>query len=156
MSKSERLLGAALLGVIAVFVLFMLFTLQGPAQAAPPAAPTPVADFLVQGGQAHAFNFQTRTAITGATNTTGVEVIGLGAVDIQYVIDQATATNTLTLTTQYSNDNTNWVSGVALVSSNSADATDITRIPVFGRYMRIAETVTGSNPVTVTVTAVGR
>lgn len=144
----------ALLGII-MALLVILAMLSFPAVAAPPAAPTPIADFLLQGVQARAFNFQTRTAITADTNTSGVDVMGLSAVDVQYVIDHGTV-NTTTLTVQYSNDNSNWVNGVALVSDSAADGTDITRVPVFGRYMRVNQNVTGTDAITITLTAVGR
>ena len=161
-NKFERLLGIALLGTCMVFVLFMLVLIQAPnptALAAPPAAPTPVADFLVPAVQPRAFNFETVTAITADANTTGVDVLGLGAVDIQYVIDHVPSgeVQTTTLTVQYSNDNSNWVSGVALVSTSVADGTSITRVPVFGRYMRINKDVSSNSiAVTTTLTAVGR
>ena len=126
-----------------------------PAQAAPPAAPTPVADFLVQGVQARAFNFQPQTAIATDTNTSGVDVMSLGAVDIQYVIDHGTV-NTTTLIVQYSNDDSNWVNGLTLVSASAADGTSITRVPVFGKWMRINQDVATVDTITITLTAVGR
>lgn len=149
---------AATITLLALFT-FSLLVLSTPTNAAPPAAPTPVADFLVPAVQPRAFNFETVTAITADANTTGVDVLGLGAVDIQYVIDHVPSgeVQTTTLTVQYSNDNSNWVSGVALVSSSAADGTSITRVPVFGRWMRINKDVSSNSiAVTTTLTAVGR
>lgn len=143
---------AIVLMALATFSLLMIST---PTQAAPPAAPTPLANFTVGGVQPAAFPFQAATAITADTNTAAVEVLRLGAVDVQYVIDHGTV-NSTTLTVQYSNDNTNWVNGVALVTDSQADGTDITRVPVFGRWMRINQNVTGADTITITLLAVGR
>jgi hypothetical protein len=148
--------------IMALSFLAILIALAGvwtagtPTQAAPPAAPTPLANFLQSAvSPAHPFSFQTTTALAADTNTAGVDVLPLGAVDIQYIVDQGT-TNTLTMTVQYSNDNTNWASGLALVSSNTADGTDITRVPVMGRWMRINQDLTNTNTITITLLAVGR
>lgn len=142
--------------IVALALALALF--PGGTQAAPPAAPTPVADLLIPAGRAQAFNIQTITGLIADNNTTGIEVMNLGAVDIQYVIDHVASgeVNTTTLTVQYSNDNSNWVSGVALVSASAVDGTSITRVPVFGRYMRINQDVTNTTLVTTTLTAVGR
>lgn len=152
-----RLFAVAVMAMlIGVFSLSLLF--GSPTQAAPPAAPTPVADLLIPAGRATAFSIQTITGLIADNNTTGIEVMNLGAVDIQYVVDHVASgeVNTTTLTVQYSNDNSNWVSGVALVTDSAVDGTSITRVPVFGRYMRINQNVTNTTLVTTTLTAVGR
>ena len=117
--------------------------------AAPGAAPTPVANILTS-NQAAYFRFQPATAIAADTNTGSVNLSQFNSVDLQYIIDQGT-TNTTTLTIQWSNDGSNWVNGPALVSNNAADASDITRIPAFGRFARINQDVTNSNPITITL-----
>ncbi|HEX9925306.1 MAG TPA: hypothetical protein VGD99_21800 [Anaerolineae bacterium] len=148
----------ALATVVAVMLMALaLLPIAGqPAQAAPPAAPTPVANLVSTDG-GRFFRFQPETAITEDTNTTGVDLLGFDWVDIQHVIDQNAGHN-ITITVQYSNDNSNWVAGAALATNASTDTTDIDRLPVFGRFMRIAQEVAdgSTDPVTVTVTAVGR
>lgn len=149
-----RLFAVAVMAMlIGVFSLSLLF--GSPTQAAPPAAPTPVADYLVPGVQPVSIVFQAATALTADTNTTGIEVMRLGAVDMQYIIDHGTM-NTTTLKIQYSNDNSNWVDGLTLISASDADGTTITRVPVFGRYMRVNQDVINANAITITLTAVGR
>ena len=71
---------------------------------------------------------------------------------MQITIDQGTATNSITITVQYSNDNTNWDDGAALLSSSIVDVTEMTRVPVFGRYMRFAEDIADADSDAVTVT----
>lgn len=151
--------------LIGAFSLSLLFSGPTPfdgaqdAQAAPPAAPTPVADYLVAGVQPTTILFQSATALAADTNTTGVEIMRFGAVDLQYVVDQtavASEVNTTTMTIQYSNDNSNWVDGLVLANANTADGTTITRVPVFGRYMRVKQDVSNAIVLTVTLTAVGR
>jgi hypothetical protein len=75
--------------------------------------------------------------------------------DVQYVIDQGT-TNTSTLRIQYSNDNSNWSDGPALVSNNAADADSMVQVTNLGRYTRIYADVTNTNTITFTVKAVAK
>jgi len=75
--------------------------------------------------------------------------------DVQYVIDQGT-TNTATLTIQWSNDNTNWSDGPALVSNNVADADGMVQVANMGRYTRVASTLGNTNTITITVKAVAK
>lgn len=151
-----------LAGIVAMLTLGVLVSagvfFGSPTQAAPPAAPTPVADFLVPAGQPTTISFQTATALAADTNTSGIEVMRLGAVDMQYIIDHVGSgeVNTTTLKIQYSNDNSNWVDGLTLVSASAADGTTITRVPVFGRYMRVNQDVTNAVAITITLTAVGK
>lgn len=158
LTTKQSAFNMALATIISLMLLALaLVPLAGqPVQAAPPAAPTPVAN-LVNTDGGRFFRFQPETAITADTNTTGVDVTGFDWLDIQHVIDQNAGHN-ITITVQYSNDNSNWVAGAALATNASADITDIDRLPVFGRYMRIAQEVAdgSTDPVTVTVTAVGR
>jgi len=157
MKNIKHILAGVIIGLAFIALVFIPFGHL--AEASPPAAPTPVADFLVGSVQPASVIFQAATALSVDTNTTGVEAMRFGAVDIQYTIDQ-TATgevNTNTLKVQYSNDNSNWVDGLTLASANAADVTSITRVPVFGRYMRINQDITLTTiPVTITLLAVGR
>lgn len=147
----QRLIAPIFLGL--VVVLLALGFLQ-PASASPALAPTPVAN-TIAGEDGRFFNLQAATALAADTNTGGVEVLPFDALDVQYVIDHGTA-NTTTLTVQYSNDNSNWVNGVALVTGSTADGSDITRVPVFGRYMRVNQNLSTTDTITITLNAVGR
>lgn len=144
--------------LLALAVLAAVLSAQfGPDQealAAPPLAPTPVANIL-ESNQARSFRMQPTTAISSDTNSTGLELMEFNALDIHTIIDQTT-TNTTTLKIQYSIDGSNWVTGATLVNNNAADASDITRVPMFGRYARVNQDVTNSNTITITLWAVGR
>lgn len=147
----------SLIAVLAVaLAIIIAVQVAMPTQAAPPAAPTPVANILNNDTAAAYLVFQPATALTADTNTRStLDVMKFDSLDIQYIIDQGT-TNTTTLTIQWSIDGTNWEAGPALVSNNAADASDITRVPVFGRYARINQDVTNSNTITITLLAVGK
>jgi hypothetical protein len=80
---------------------------------------------------------------------------GRSVVDVLYVIDQADV-NTVTLTSKWSIDGTTTVSGVNLVASNSADASDMTQLQVFGRYFCILADVANTNAVTITAQAIAK
>ncbi|MBN1991351.1 MAG: hypothetical protein JW953_01510 [Anaerolineae bacterium] len=147
--------------VVGLIVLIMLLAaislvaIQNPAaQAAPPAAPTPVSNIL-DTEEAKLFNFQTATAVAADTYTSWRDVSAFDSIDVQHVIDHGTV-NTTTLTVQYSIDGTNAVNGLALVSNSAADGSDITRVPVFGKYMRIYQNLTSTDTITITLIAVGR
>ncbi len=141
-----------IIGAIMAFTIAMI--LLQPVQAAPPAAPTPVAN-LYQSNEGRAVTFQSATALTADTNTRSVEVMNFDSVDFQLTVDHGTV-NTTTFTIQYSNDGTNWDDGLALLTNNATDVTEITRVPVFGRYMRVKQDLTNANALTVTLLAVGR
>lgn len=138
----------------ALMVIFALWFGGQQSQAAPPAAPTPVAN-LTDTGTGRYFPLQTETAIAADTNTSALDVTSFNYLDVQTTIDQGTV-NTNTLTVQYSVDGSNWDDGLALVTSNAADATEVTRVPVFGRYVRIKQDLTNTNTITITLLAIGR
>lgn len=149
---SITLMALALLVVLAL----ALFPSDQPASAAPAVAPTPIANTEADGSSRYLnVTFQEATALTADTNTSGKQLPGYEYIDLQTTIDQGT-TNTATLTIQFSNDNTNWDNGPAIVTANAADVTEMTRIPLFGRYVRINQDVTNSNPLTVTLIAVAK
>lgn len=152
--KLARLFVPMLIVLLLLVALVGQFSPTADVQAAPPAAPTPVANIL-QSQKAVFFRFQPTTAITADTNTGAIDVMDFNSLDVSHTIDQGTV-NTTTLTIQYSNDGSNWDDGLALASNNAADVTDITRVPVFGRYMRVKQDVTNSNSITITLLAVGR
>lgn len=159
-TKKTRNTSGSLAGVIAL-ALILLAALQlilAPAPAAvaaPPAAPTPVANIPGDSDNSLYVVFQSgAVSITADTNTSGKLLQGYEYVDLQTTIDQTvvgTENNTTTLTIQFSNDNSNWDDGPAILSSNAADTTDITRLQLFGRYVRIKQDVTNTNPVTITL-----
>jgi len=134
---------------LVVIALVVIGSITGIVQAAPPAAPTPIAN-LVNSNDTLNVTFQSATALTADTNTGGSQLPVYEWVDLQYVIDHGTV-NTTTITIQFSNDNSNWVSGPAIVTDSAADGTDITRVPLFGRYVRFNQNVTNSNPITITL-----
>jgi len=152
--------GSALAYVIAL-ALVLLVALQiiiAPAPAAvaaPPAAPTPVANIPGDSDNSLYVVFSTGAfSITADANTSGRLMQSYEYVDIQSTIDQtavATVFNTTTITIQFSNDNSNWTDGPAIVSANVADATTITRLQLFGRYIRFKQDVSNTNPITITL-----
>lgn len=141
-----------LLGVLAIALILLFVGVALPvSQAAPPAAPTPVANLLVHKSAPTLVTLASASGIT-ATQAFASKQIGNGTTaDVQYVITQGSPANTATITIQYSNDNVNWVSGPALVTSNSTSTTDLTPIAIFGFYQRISMTLAATNTVTVTV-----
>ncbi len=149
--KNNKIFMTIFWGVFAL--LIGALTLQ-PISAAPPAAPTPVANVLDTDGGRY-FVFQTATALTADTDTRTVDVLAFDSLDIAVTTDHGTV-NTATFTVEWSNDGTNWDKGPAVLSANGADTTELTRVPVFGRYVRVEQDVTNANPLTVTITAIGR
>ncbi len=141
------------IGALMAFIIAMA-ALQ-PVQAAPPAAPTPVAN-LYQSNTGQTLTLQKKTRFTADRNSNSVETLKFNALDISLTVDQHTTVNTTTFTIQYSNDNQNWDDGINLLTSNNVDTTEITKVPVFGRYLRVKQDLTNSQPLTVTILAVGR
>jgi len=147
MQAKDRVLAAVFGGL--VIALVVIGSIAGIGQAAPPAAPTPIAN-LVNSSDALNVTFQSATALAADTNTGGSQLPTYEWIDIQHVIDQGTV-NTTTITIQFSNDNSNWVNGPAIVTDNAADATDITRVPIFGRYVRFNQNLATTDTITITL-----
>ena len=141
--------------IAAMIFMAALGLLPTRSSAAPSAAPpTPVAS-INQGDNARIMNWWLSQPLTADTRI--CQIAGLHEfADIQYVIDQATATNTLTLTLQYSNDNTNFTSGANIVAGNTADADNLAQWALFGQYGCIYADVVNTNTVTVTVIGLGK
>ena len=116
---------------------------------------TPVAN-LVTSNARQLFQPMTVKGIAADYNTEPMEISSFSWADVEYLEDQATATNTVTVTLQFSNDKTTWVSGPAVVANSSADASDMTRLPLFGQYMRFNVDVANTNTVTLTLSALAR
>lgn len=142
--------------VLMVFAL-ALTALAGvaPAAAAPQAVPTPVSVTLPAADNYVTVAPWSATAITADTTSTCYDVARYSVVDVLYSIDQ-TDVNTVTLTSKWSIDGTTLVSGVNIVASNAADATDMAQLQVFGRYFCVLADVANSNAVTLTLQAIAK
>jgi hypothetical protein len=122
------------------------------AGAAPPAGPTPIAN-LVQSDSALNVTFYGPLSITANTNTSGMQLGNYELLDLQYlVVMTTTPPNTSGITIQFSNENTNWVSGPQISGAMVAASNgDLQRLGNFGRYTRFAITQTNTAPITVTI-----
>jgi hypothetical protein len=144
---------AVILGLVGIGLLAMP---QGDAAAAPLAMPTPVSVSRPAGANDFiTFDLFNASAIAADTTSTCVDVGQYGLVDVQYTIDQGTV-NTTTLTTKWSVDGGTLISGVNLVASNAADASDMQQAQIFGRYFCILADVTNTNAVTITAKAIAK
>lgn len=152
---NRRLPIAALLVTALLMIGILVAMPTDNLSAAPAAAPTPISvTYSATPGKVLEF-LRVPTAYTADFNTSPLTVLDFEAVDLQYVIDQTT-TNTTTLKLQFSNDGTNWVDGATVASANAADANVMAQHAVFGRLARINVDVTNSNPITISVIAVGK
>jgi len=148
-----------LTGMVALLLCALLFTAllpQAPVSGAPLAAPTPIS--ITRPGNGGAFKvfdlFATRP-ITQDTTSTCFDVGAFALADVQYTIDQGT-TNTTTLTTKWSVDGGTLVSGVNVVASNAADATDMQQVQTFGRYFCLLADVANTETITITAKAIAK
>ncbi len=158
MSPKAKALLVPLLSLAIVGVLVIIaYTMPQPAtQAAPLPGPTPIAN-IVTSDKALVVNFYSISMTQAAVNGSAIQLAGYNFLDLQYIVDQTVVTgqaNTSTLKPQYSNDGTNWATGDTIVGNNSTDTNDLVRLANFGRYTRVAITVTNTNPVTWTVIGV--
>lgn len=156
--KTFRAYATAAAAVVLVASLLVVVALapSGSTQAAPSFAPTPVA--AVQRSQAPEFPvFFSAKVLTEDTRSSCFEVPDYSVVDLQYIVDQtlvALAPNTTTLTLQWSNDNANYVNGLAVATDNITDTNDLQQFQLFGRHACVYVDVTNTNPVTLTVLGV--
>ncbi len=150
--------------LLAVLVPLVLFALaltmvsggSGAALAAPAAAPTPVSVTRPGGNGAFVtFDLFNSAVITADATSACVDIGKYAVADVQYTIDQ-TAVNTVTLTSKFSVDGGTLVSGVNVVASNAADATDMQQLQLFGRYFCLLADVANSETVTVTAKAIAK
>ena len=144
----------------AVFLglMFLALILVGGLQQAVPAAADTVPTPVYVSGSDDALNVTYFAASTNASsvNSTAKQLVRYEYQDVQWVIDQDDTVNTATLTIQWSNDNSNWSDGPALVSANTTDADGMVQVANLGRYTRLALTLTGTDTLTVTVKAVAK
>lgn len=153
---------AFLIATIAIVGVAVLLGAMNNAQAAQPeplSLVTPVAATARNVDQNGELAFVTTKVFTADGNSTGLNVQNIDVVDLQTVADQtliAAAANTVTLKLQFSNDGVNWVDGATVLTANAADATDMTQQAVYGKLARINVDVSNTNPVTLSVIAIGK
>ena len=156
--KTVRAYATAAAAVVLVASLLAAFAMvpAGSTQAAPAAAPTPVA--AVQRSPAPEFPvFFRGGALTADTRSSCFEVPDYSVIDLQYNIDQTlveTTANTTTLTIQFSNDLVTFVDGLNAVADNAADASGMVQLQLFGRHTCVYANVSNTLPVTITVNGV--
>jgi hypothetical protein len=115
---------------------------------------TPVAN-LVTSNARQLFQPMTAKALTADATTGAMEISSFSWADFAYTVDEGTS-NPFTVTVQYSNDKSNWVSGATIAANVSSDGSDMTRLPLFGQYMRLSADVENTNTVTLTLSALAR
>ncbi len=138
---------------LAMFIIAVLLFPAMPSYALPPAAPTPISNVVDFAEKSRVRTVYATTAIAADTNTAsfcfGDEY---QQADYQVTIDQ-TNVNTISVIIEFSNDGTNWDVGPTVVTANEADATDISRVALFGLCQRFDLDVSNSETVTVGITA---
>lgn len=152
---SKKLMGVGMAALVLMLVLFGVMVNTAPGvQAEPLAAPTPVAGTYTGGTLARAVTLYDSTVTTStAFGGSGVSILTGDRIDLQYVIDQPTSVNTMTLKLQFSNDLVNWVDGATVVTDNVADANVMQQYAVFGSYVRV--NIDAANTETATVKVLG-
>jgi hypothetical protein len=142
---------AALLGAL-LFGVMIGGTGPAPAQAL---SVTPVAN-LTYSPDRNYFEIYANKTVATDTHSIPVDISAQEWCDVEYAVTQeidGADVNTTTVTIEYSNDKTNWIDGPALVSNNAATAADMTRVPVFGRFMQFEMDVTNTATPTWTINA---
>jgi len=134
-----------------VAVLFSLNLMSDQAvKAAPPAIPTPVSvNYSNDNVFAPIQFFANNTVLTESTTSPSFVLGEAELLDIHYDVDQ-TDVNTMTITLQFSNDDTNWVNGLAVLTDNAADAADLRQFQNFGYRTRVSVALSNTNAVTLT------
>ena len=100
--------------------------------------------------------YMTNHVLTGTTKScgSGLQTAAYVLADIQWITTEDDAggdMNVLTCTMEFSNDNTNWCTGVYTVTTVSTDTTGCGVFTLFGRYSRICcIAAEGGEPITVT------
>jgi hypothetical protein len=156
---SKRLVGVSVLGALVLLALALTaISGGGAATAAPAAAPTPVSVTRPGGdGSFITFDLFNTAVLTEDTTSACVDIGRYNVADVVYSFDQgAGVPNTTTLTTQFSVDGGTLVSGVNVVASNAADATDMQQVQLFGRYFCLLANVSNTSAVTVTAKAIAK
>lgn len=142
---------------LALAMVMMLMSVLT-AQAAPEAVTTPVSypnrisDTVVR----YPINFMLAKVTTADGRGTTYNLPGFNILDLQYIIDQGSTPNTVTLKLQNSCDGVNWVDQGTLVSANHADASNILQLNTFCRYANIYADVASTQTLTITVIGVAK
>lgn len=148
-----------IIAVLAGVVLFLaiLATMGGNgAHAAPSLIPTPVSVSSRGTALAKDVMFFNSVTLTTAVPSNAQGIAEHEIIDLQWLIDQAALTNTLSISLQFSNDGVNWVDGARAVTSNVADAGDMQQFAVFGKFVRAYTSLDNTNPVTITLIGVAK
>jgi hypothetical protein len=108
--------------------------------------------------RARVVTFDSALRVVNDTNSTALALGNFGVLDVQYVVVGNEGSTPFTMTVQYSNDNTNWVTGVTLFlnATSTAASTSMTRTHNFGGYTRLAIDTTNTTPLTLTLNALAR
>lgn len=138
-----------LVGLAGVFSLALQMPV--PVQGAPLSAPTPITQY-VGNSEPRILPFWSAASLTADGRSSCFNVGGYSTIDIHYIIDQGT-TNTATVNLQFTNVKNSYITGVAMVSSNAADASDMKEFNLFGDRVCLYADVTNSNALS--LTAVG-
>jgi hypothetical protein len=155
--KSERVFLAVALAAFAFLLALSALLNSGATPSYADTVPTPAAVQAGSGGTGWlAVTFDSADAMTADEGSSGFQLAGYDTLDVQFIVDQGTSTNTTTVNVQWSNDNSNWSDGPAIVSANSADADGMVQVANMGRYTRIYYNVTNTNTVTWTVKAIAK
>lgn len=153
MSRTSKLV----LSLSIVFLLFAAFLIAfQPTSADVPdtfAAPTPATGNTVLTAK-RLQNFTTGQVVTQSFRTRAIQVPG-NLVDMQWVID-ITDAQAATITLDYSNDGTNWVTGQSVVANATADASNMQQYRTFGLYNSLNTTLETTAPVTITLVGAGQ
>lgn len=159
-SNSFAALSLTTVLVLMVALFSILSFASAPATAAPAAVPTPVSVTRPSTESVpQTFNPFGGTALTADTTSTCIDVGTKSIIDVLYVIDQTikdAVVNTTTLTTKWSIDGVTTVSGVNVVATNVADASDMVQLQVFGRYFCLLADVSNTNEITITAQAIAK
>lgn len=156
---------AALGSAVLMLALIVSVMVQSPAPVtgAPAAAITPVAaKDPVGASDARLVRFYDAEQLT-ADDQNCIDLMEYRVIDLEYVVDQtlvASANNTTTVNLEHTNGAGSTLAvnttGQVVVSANAADADDLNRFDLFGRYTCVDINLTSANPVTWTVIGIAR
>lgn len=150
--KTRNYLVLAVILPVLAFALALGALAGGPAAtAAPAAAPTPVS---VSAGSntPDLFTAYTEAAIAADERSGCVDVSKFQRADVQYLVDVGTV-NTTTVTMQFTNDKVTFIDGLAVASAITADGSAMQQYQVFGKFMCFYVNVTGTDPITWSLSA---
>ena len=146
----------ALVVILAAALLMPLAFGQPAADVVFAAPPTPVAGVTDKVANDPGFIiFTNPISITADTRYCPAQTSNYDTLDIEYAINQSSV-NTLTIKLQYSNRLQRYTDGANVVATNNSDTVAMQQFPAFGRYTCLFVDVTNSNPVSLTLTAVGK